>query len=446
MSRAWLSEWLLLGACLFSALLLGLIVGGFGWWLMLALVIFAGRHAYQLYRLERWLRVGRKRNPPEGWGVWGEIFDHYYRLMRRHYRRKKRLGQVIREFRESTAAMPDGTLVLDYEWRILWFNEAARQLLGLMPKRDLGQPVTNLIRSPLFKRYLIQHDFEQPLQINLPIDDRRKIAISMIPYGGNQYLLVFRDVTRLHKLQAMRRDFVANASHELRSPLTVLNGYLEAMIDDPEIPPVWSNPLEEMRAQANRMNSLVTDLLELSRLETEEPGAQRHDERVAVPALIDRIIRAAQAENRQGHQFSCQVQEGLDLIGSERELYSAFSNLVINAVRYTPDQGQIDVCWRQKEDGSAVFEVRDTGIGIAPRDLPLITQRFYRVDSSHSRSVGGTGLGLAIVKHVLQRHDARLEIASEPGQGSRFSCVFSPARLSPASEALPQNLKTALNQ
>ncbi|MGY6630317.1 MAG: phosphate regulon sensor histidine kinase PhoR [Wenzhouxiangella sp.] len=423
MSKSWLSEWLLLGLYLFVALLLGLLAGAWGWWLALAFVLFFSRHLFQLYRLERWLRLGSRRHPPESWGVWGEVFDHYYRLQRRYYKRKKRLGRVIREFRESTEAMPDGTLVLDGEWRMLWFNHAARQLLGLVSKRDLGQPVTNLIRSPQFRQYLNRRDFEQPLQISLPTDDSRKLSLALIPYGSNQYLLLFRDVTRMHRLQAMRRDFVANASHELRSPLTVLNGYLEAMIDDPEIPPVWGEPLSEMRAQSQRMNSLVTDLLELSRLETEESGAPR-EEAIAVPAMIKRIINAAQSENRQGHQFGCECVNDLDLLGSEREVYSALSNLVINAVRYTPEQGRIDVRWFDRADGCAVFEVHDTGIGIEPRHIPLITQRFFRVDSSHSRSVGGTGLGLAIVKHVLQRHDGFLEVESQPGEGSVFRCVF----------------------
>ncbi len=437
MRKAWFSEMLMLGGLIAAALVLALLVGHASWLLLLAVLLFLARNLYQLNRLERWLRVGRLRNPPESWGIWGEVFEHYYRLQRRYYKRKKRLARVIREFRESTAAMPDGTLVLDAELRIMWFNEAARETLRLSSSRDLGQSVLNLIRSPQFKDYLQSGKYEQAIQFPSPVNDSRILSARLIPYGAEQYLLLVRDVTRLQRLQAMRRDFVANASHELRSPLTVLSGYLETLAEDPDLAPDWRQPMEEMLAQCHRMTSLVNDLLELSRLETEEADAPL-DEVVDVPGLVDRIIQYARSEDTGQHEFNFAALVPDGLTGAERELHSAFSNLIINAMRYTPDDGIIRASWYRRENAELVFEVIDNGIGIDPEHIPFITQRFYRVDSSHSRKKGGTGLGLAIVKHVLQRHNATLEIDSRPGQGSSFRCVF-PVHRAAAAQFLNQS-------
>lgn len=423
MRQAWLSEILLLGGLVLAALLLAAVFGFFGWFMFAALVGFTGRHLFQLYRLEHWLRVGRVRNPPESWGIWGDVFEHYYRLQRRYYKRKKRLARVIREFRESTAAMPDGTLVLNSEFRIVWFNEAARDTLRLSSSRDLGQPIASLLRSPRFKTYLDGREFDQPVNVASPIDDSRTLAVRLIPYGAEQYLLLVRDVTRIQRLQTMRRDFVANASHELRSPLTVLSGYLEALAEESTLGDQWQEPLADMQAQCRRMNTLVNDLLELSRLET-EGGDASLDNEVDVPALLDRIIRNARAEDGDRHDIGLEVISGAGLKGNDSELHSAFSNLVVNAIRYTAQGGKIRVRWLARPGGELAFEVCDTGIGIDEKHIPLITQRFYRINSSHSRSKGGTGLGLAIVKHVLQRHNARLEIESTIGEGSVFRCVF----------------------
>ncbi|MFU8832412.1 MAG: phosphate regulon sensor histidine kinase PhoR [Wenzhouxiangella sp.] len=430
MRQAWLSELLMLGALLVIACGLGWFVGALSWWLLLAVLAFLGRNLYQLNRLERWLRLGRLRNPPESWGIWGEVFEHYYRLQRRYYKRKKRLARVIREFRESTAAMPDASLVLDEDLRIVWFNDAARDLLRLSSSEDLGQSVLNLIRSPQFKTYLNSGEFGQSARFPSPLDDARTLSARLIPYGSDQYLLLIRDVTHLHRLMAMRRDFVANASHELRSPVTVLSGYLESLADDPSLAPEWSEPMDEMLAQCRRMTSLINDLLELSRLETEESAATLVTV-IDVPALINRIIQSARSEDIASHDFSFQALTDQGLAGVEHELHSAFSNLVLNAMRYTGDDGQVRTRWFETDDGELVYEVADDGIGIEARHIPFITQRFYRVDSSHSRKVGGTGLGLAIVKHVLQRHGGRLEVESELGKGSTFRCIFPSHRARP---------------
>ena len=441
MRETWVSEGLLLGLLLILGLLAGWVTGHYGWCLLLAVSVFSGRHLHQLYRLERWLRVGRKRNPPQSWGVWGEVFEHYYHLQRRHYKRKKRLGKVIREFRESTAAMPDGTLVLDGQFRIIWFNDAARELLRLNKSRDLGQPIGNLVRSPGFNAYLKTKEYDNPVQISSPIDDSRELSARLIPYGADQYLVLFRDVTRLHRLQAMRRDFVANASHELRSPITVLSGYLESLAAEKVLGPEWTLPLEEMQAQCQRMTSLINELLELSRLETEESEAP-DDVAVDVPGLIQRIIQYARVEESGDQDIELVECELLHLAGAEQELHSAFSNLIINAVRYSGQHGRVRVRWCSDNQGRPMFEVSDNGIGIDEKQLPFITQRFYRVNSSHSRSKGGTGLGLAIVKHVLQRHGAVLLVDSTLGEGSVFRCQF-PARRARDQALAPPSVELA---
>jgi two-component system, OmpR family, phosphate regulon sensor histidine kinase PhoR len=427
MSRNWGGEILLLAALLTGSLFLGFVFGHLAWFLVLALVLFLARWIWQLYRLDEWLE-SRRRHPPEAWGIWGHVFDEYYRLRRRQFKSKKRLARVIREFRESTAAMPDGTLVLDDEFRILWCNEAATRLVGLVSKRDLGQPVSNLVRSPRFVRYLDAGEYDQAIEIRSPVEDARTLMLRLVPYGDSQYLLIIRDITRLVRLQAMRRDFVANASHELRSPLTVLAGYLDMLASGNELGPEWDKPVGEMQAQCRRMTNLLNDLLELSRLETDESDAP-HDEIVDIEALIRRICADAKAADEQTHELHIDVACGCSLRAVPGELHSAMSNLVTNALRYSPEDTTVRVCWRAGENNTAVFEVIDQGIGIEQKHIPFITQRFYRVDSSHSRKVGGTGLGLAIVKHVLKRHGSELEIESEPGLGSTFRCVFPASRV-----------------
>lgn len=426
---AWLAEFMLAAFWITLAGLLWVIFGGaFGWWMVLGLFAAGFRHIFQMHRLESWLRDGRRSQPPQSWGVWGEVFEHYYRMQRRYTKRKKRLARVIREFRESTAAMPDGTIVLDADRRITWFNSAAVRLLGLVGNRDIGQPVTSLLRAPAFERFMREGDFSRPVDVDSPLDLGGRLSIRVVPYGRGQYLMLIRDVTRLQRLENMRRDFVANASHELRSPLTVLGGYLENMADDEGIPEIWNAPLAEMQAQTGRMNTLVNDLLELSRLETDAPG-EPEEQPVNVPELVRRVRKEALAQAGGERTIEVDLDDSLGLAGIDNELYSAFSNLVFNAVRYTDPNGRIRIRWRRDPEGSASFCVSDDGIGIDAKHLPFITQRFYRVDPSRSRSQGGTGLGLAIVKHVLQRHDARLRIHSEPNEGSEFCCIFPGARL-----------------
>jgi two-component system phosphate regulon sensor histidine kinase PhoR len=316
-------------------------------------------------------------------------------------------------------------VLLDSLWEIIWFNDAAARLLGLRPGQDLRRRIGNLIRHPDFVGYLKHGNFDEPLEIPAPTSGGLRVAIRIVPYGSDQRLLMARDVTHLHRLEEIRRDFVANASHELRSPLTVVSGYLDAMRADSRIEADWGVPLAEMGHQIQRMAAIIKDLLELSRLETETREASFAP--VDVPGMLQRVRREALALGYGPREITVEADSAW-LFGAEAELFSAFSNLVFNAMRYTPDSGRVRIVWQREADG-ARLTVNDTGVGIAPEHIPRLTERFYRVDKSRNRDSGGTGLGLAIVKHVLQRHGASLSIESEPGKGSAFSCFFPAERV-----------------
>ncbi len=412
------------GSALFVGWLLGAPLGVF----TLALAGYFGWYIYNLYRLERWYERRKKTEPPNAPGIWGEAFEHIYQLQRRSRQRKKRLASILSRFKESTAAMPDATVVLTEDNHIEWFNKAAKRYLGLQSKQDVGQRIDNLIRHSRFSEFLACGDFSEPLEMASSLDDQRYFAFRIVPYGNHQKLLVVRDITRIKRLERMRSDFVANVSHELRTPLTVVSGYLENMAaDDSGLATQWGKCLQQMQGQTQRMTRLVEDLLMLSRLEDEDRTVVRDP--VAVPALLASLVEDARVfSGEREHRISLECEDNLWLRGSEKELTSAFSNLLFNAVEYTPTQGRIAVRWYRDGD-KACFEVQDDGIGIPIRHLHRLTERFYRVDAGRSREHGGTGLGLAIVKHVLDRHEAWLGIESQPGKGSVFRCVFGPKLL-----------------
>ncbi len=390
-------------------------------------------HLRQQHRLLHWLRNSRSPHPPESTGLWGEIYEQFYSMQRRNRRRKQRLAAILREFRQSTAAMPDGTVVLTPQHRIIWFNSAAQRLLKLDTANDIGQHVLNLVRSPAFATYFHDGAFQEPVELESPFEHGVRLSLQVIPYGRDQRLLIARDVTRLHRLEQVRRDFVANASHELRTPLTVITGYLEHLrSDDSPAALEWRRPVEEMHRQSQRMQSLLEDLLLLSRLDAQpDPDAET---RVEIPELLRSICRDGRITSPDRLELACSIAEGIDIHGTASELRSSFSNLVQNAVKYTPGEGDIVLRWYLDTDGSACFEVEDSGVGIPAEHIPRLTERFYRVDAGRSRDQGGTGLGLSIVRHALQRHDARLEIESEVGVGSTFRCRFPPWRLEHADD------------
>lgn len=410
-------------------LLAGLISGHYGWSLALGLGVYLGWTLKQLLRLHDWLRQHKPDEaPPDGYGLWGEVFDSIYHLQRRDQRVRGRLQAVIDRVQESTAALKDAVIMLDSDGNLEWWNRAAETLLGLKTPQDSGQPVTNLVRHPRFKEYFEQENYLEPLEIPSPISDRLRIQLHITRYGNNEHLMLVRDVTRIHQLEQMRKDFVANVSHELRTPLTVIAGYLETLLDNvEEVNPRWVRALTQMQQQGVRMQTLLNDLLLLAKLEaTDYPS---DNQPVAIDSLLQSIKGDAQALSGQRNQrITLDAEPGVRLKGSEAELRSAFSNLVFNAVKYTQDEGQIRIRWWVDAQG-AHLSVQDSGIGIDPKHLPRLTERFYRVDSSRNSTTGGTGLGLAIVKHVLLRHRGRLEISSVPGHGSTFTCHFAPVQV-----------------
>ncbi len=338
-------------------------------------------------------------------------------------RRERRLLAQLRDVRDAVSSLPDAVVLLDRQGEVRWFNAAATRLLGLR-QRQGERPLAGQIAGSELGAWL-QTDMRQPAtDMPAPADASLRLSVTMMPFGSHLRLLLARDISTLSRLEQVRRDFVANVSHELRTPLTVIHGYLELL--DPEDAPELAPVLREMRMQSQRMGQIVEDLLTLSRLETREALP---DEDVAMPPLLETLRREAEALSQGRHAISVELGTEVHLRGSLHDLHSAFSNLVSNAVRYTPSGGAIVIGWRQRADGGATFSVRDSGLGISAEHLSRLTERFYRVSSSRSRESGGTGLGLSIVKHVLNLHQARLVVESEPGKGSTFSCVLDASRV-----------------
>jgi two-component system, OmpR family, phosphate regulon sensor histidine kinase PhoR len=379
-----------------------------------------------LFRLEWWLRHRNYAEPPDVGGVWGEIIAQIVRLHRRKRFHKQRFVQLMRQLQRSTAALPDGVVILNAQREIVWFNRMAARLLNLRRTADLGMRIENLLRAPEFVRYLAAADFANPVVVCTTTGEDGFLSLQVAPYGDGQLLLLVRDVSRQMRLEAVRRDFVANASHELRSPLTVISGYLETLAADPVLDAELHGPLAEMRRQAERMTAIIRDLIELSRLE--ETDEVVGGEPVDVAALISLLRKDVLARPSHPKDVRIKVESQAQLLGDEPEIHSAFSNLVDNAAKYTPAEGSLEIRWSVDEDGGH-FAVTDTGMGVPPEHIPRLTERFYRVDAGRSRATGGSGLGLAIVKHVLQRHGATLEVKSTLGAGSTFTCHFPPERI-----------------
>jgi two-component system phosphate regulon sensor histidine kinase PhoR len=419
---AWSYALVRLALALAAALLLGLVFGHFGWWLTGVLGGILAWQFVNLFRLQHWLRHRAHEDPPEFGGVWGDVIALIARIYRRKQFHKRRVTQIFREFRRLSAALPDGVVLLSAAHEIQWFNHTAAALVGLRRKIDIGIPILNLIRNPEFAAYLRRPAAGDGVVIGIR-GGEVSLALVVIPAGG-QYLMLVRDVTREARLEQMRKDFVANASHELRSPLTVIAGYLDQLGDENGLSAEWRDPLADMRRQADRMREIVEDLLELSRLESSADEAPLTA--VDVPALLERLVNETQSAAPAAPHFELDIDPACLLLGSESELHSIASNLISNAVKYTSADGRITVRWRRHAAG-AQLTVKDTGIGIAPEHLPRLTERFYRVDRSRARAKGGSGLGLSIVKHGLQRHGGRLEISSAEGRGSTFTALF-PAR------------------
>jgi len=393
--------------------------------LAIGLGAIIGVHLWHVDRLLRWSDAPLDAPVPEAGGAWGLAFAALYRRVRTRALRHRDLATTIERFRNAVEALPDGMVIIDAANRIQWANARAQEHLGLDLGKDTGRPLLNLMRQPEVVRYFEARDFTDAVVIDSLRGAGMTLSIQVVPFGVDERLLISRNITQLEAVARMRRDFIANVSHELKTPLTVVSGFLETLQDLELEPRQRTRYVQLMAEQARSMQRLVDDLLTLSALESEQ-NAGAETEFAIVPLLLD-VSADANALSSHRHTVALDIGEPAMVVGSRDELGSAFGNLVSNAVRYTPDGGTITLAWRIDADGRGAFSVTDTGIGIAPEHIPRLTERFYRVDRSRSRATGGTGLGLAIVKHVLIRHQAELDVTSEPGQGSTFT-VLLPAR------------------
>lgn len=408
-------------------------------WLEVGLAVVAAGFALAWYlerrefrKLRHWASQPRLGDPPEAGGAWGEAFNFLHRHRRSMLKRRRELAQLMVRSRRGAQALPYGVAVLDGAFRLDWCNEAACEQLGLDPLRDRDQPIVNMVRAPEFVEYLRAANFAEPLRLG-SLGGRRTLSVQIVDFGAEEHLLLSQDVTGAARVEAMRRDFVANVSHELRTPLTVLAGFLETIQDLKLDAGRVRDYVGLMAPQAERMKRLIDDLLTLSSLE--HAPAPPETTRIPLRPLLQRVCAEAEALSVGKHRISLAIAGAQDLLGAESEIASAFVNLVSNAVRYTPAGGEIRLRWRSSEAGGE-FSVEDSGIGIDPEHLPRLTERFYRVDRGRSRESGGTGLGLSIVKHALARHQATLDIESSPGKGSRFRASFPASRLGVAKQSV----------
>ncbi len=394
-----------------------------------SLFLLSLHHIRHLALLDQWLQTPNfaASTMPDGFGTWEDVFMRLARYARRHSQNQQQLSLALQRMQSATAAMPDGIVILDDQDRIEWCNLIAEKHLGISSEVDEGQLIIHLVRQLQFVKYLAARDYSTPLVLKQIHHHQLVILLQLVPYGDKQKLLISRDITRFEKIEVMRRDFIANVSHELRTPLTVIGGFLETLTDDQ-----GANAEMDMRAmalmteQVERMQHLIEDLLMLSRLENAQTEAK--ERQVDMTIMLNKLGQEAESLSKGRHQISTNIQSDQQLLGSEDELHSAFGNLVSNAIHYTPEGGTITLNWLLHEE-QGLFFVEDSGIGIEPRHIARLTERFYRVDSSRSRETGGTGLGLAIVKHVLTRHQAQLDVTSQVGQGSCFKVWFPGKRL-----------------
>ncbi|MDJ0740836.1 MAG: phosphate regulon sensor histidine kinase PhoR [Gammaproteobacteria bacterium] len=424
---SWLEETWRVVLLILVALAIGAVFDQILLFVLIALAAYTLRNLYNLRRLAAWLGDPQAATIPVHFGLWGDIFSRIARISSRQAQREKRLTTLVHEYTASTSALPDATVALDPQGRILWFNEAASRLLGLVAAKDVGQPLQNLFRNPDIPAFLAAADFSQTLQTRAPGNPELHLEVRLAPYGEGQMLLLAQDITERLRQERVRKDFVANVSHELRTPLTVVGGFIENLQNDDSLTdPRLVRPLELMSQQTSRMSRIVEDLLQLARLESQSATTMRAA--VDIGELLQLVADECQGLRDDPPQIRVDVQSGRRVLGDDKQLHSAVTNLLANAVHHTTADGCVDLSWC--DDGAdSLLAVCDSGEGIAAEHLPRLTERFYRVDSGRSRERGGTGLGLAIVKHILKRHRADLEVSSRVGEGSRFTCRFGPDQL-----------------
>lgn len=382
-------------------------------------------HYHHLLKLIKWLWRSKTISPPEANGLWGRIYDGLYHQTRKHRTKQKALNAKIRQFRDGAEALPDAALVLSDDLIIEWGNKKAQRLLGIRWPGDIGQRIDNLLRFPEFSQYLDAANFDVPCHIPSPINADVVLELRLMAYGSEQVLFLARDVSKIHRLEEMRRDFVANVSHELKTPLTVVRGYVEMVqMTEHALDPYWQKVFNTMETQVSRMDRLVEQLLILSRVEINIDDDDK--QLIDMPKLLHGLVEDSHWLNQdKKHQITADIDDNLSIEGIDSEIKSACLNLISNAISYTQENGKIDISW-QRDGNKAKFSVKDNGPGIRPENVNRLTERFFRVDKSRSRDTGGSGLGLAIVKHVLNHHHAELAINSHWGKGSEFIIYFEP--------------------
>jgi len=410
-------------AILTTSAFVGYIVGFPLFTLLMTSLFLLFWHYQHLVKLVNWLWQSKSISPPQADGIWGRVYDGLHRQIQQQRQKQKQLNEKIRRFRDGAEALPDGALVLSQELTIQWGNKKAQRLLGVRWPDDSGQRIDNLLRAPEFAEYLAGDVFESPCVLASPVNGDLQLEIRLMAYGDDHLLLLARDISKIHRLEEMRRDFVANVSHELKTPLTVVRGYVEMIQStDDAFESHWQKAFDTIEEQVSRMDRLVEQLLHLSKVEVKinDDVKQKIDMPKLILTLVDDVTWLNQDKQ---HKINVHVEQGIGILGIETELKSACANLLSNAIAYTPAEGVIDVCW-QRDGNKIKFSVKDNGDGIKPEHLNRLTERFYRIDKSRSRDTGGSGLGLAIVKHVLAHHQAELVINSTWGQGSEFTILF----------------------
>ena len=422
----WISEIKRVFVALTAALLIGFIFEKVLLFLVLTLGGYLLINIFQTRRLYKWLvetpREGRN-DPPESIGLWGDIFDGIYKLQKKEREASIYLENIFEKAQASSAALEIAVIMIDTNGNLDWWNRASKDLLGLQYPQDSSQPVTNLIRDPRFTEYFNAETYTETLKLNAPRDNTKVLEFQIARFGENERLMLVRDITQLHQLELMRTDFVGNVSHELGTPITVIKGYIEALLANTNtFDEKWARPIKQMQNQTTRMENLVNDLLLLSSLETKAmPGKKDTCNLLDILTLVTNDTQ--NTFSRKDHEYKLSCSSSIEIEGDSTELQSAISNLASNAAKYTKDNGLIEIGANIDRNTLNIF-VKDNGVGIINEHIPRLTERFYRVDTSRSSETGGTGLGLAIVKHILIRHDAELEIHSYPGQGSCFTCKF----------------------
>ena len=426
--------WVLLIAVLFGLLIDELLIV-----LLLSLSVYLSWTVRQALRLHTWLySPNKEENIPESYGLWGDLFEGLYHSQQQNLKARDRLSRMINRVRSSANALKDGVVMTNEIGQLDWWNEAASLLFGFDERTDQAQLITNLFRDPEFKAYFEQKRYDDALEIASPTDPNLILRIHITLFGEDERLILAQDVTRLHHLEEMRKDFVSNVSHEMRTPLTVIRGYVETLLDSPDAPQRWQRALRSMESQTQRLEAIISDLMLLEKYEAKDGAGM--EEEVDMGLLIRNVCKDAELySGDRKHTIRFELDTTSNVLGIENQLRSAVSNLVFNAVKYTKAGGDVLVKWSQDHSGCHLM-VKDNGCGFDPIHIPRLTERFYRADPSRNQNTGGSGLGLAIVKHVLINHSATLEINSIVNRGSEFTCHFPNQRIIELAEIAQQQI------